>query len=203
MITSQRKIGEQILLRLRKYTDESSIDVRELILAVHQSLSTLVRNRYFEGKQSETGEIDGSLFYTINNIEVKDDGTNYYIETPSSAIALPFGIDISRVWANGGSGYIEVPLQFLDMYKNRASMMLAGNIGYYRVGLYLHFVNMTSFNKPKELNVTLLLPFSKLDDDDSINIPSDMLDEAIEMVFMKYAKTLQIPIDNINDTNDN
>ena len=204
MLTTQRKIAEQILRRLKKFTDESDIDERELMIATHQSLASIVRNRYFQGKQDETGEVDGSLYYTIHNNEVlEDDNIGYHIKTPSSAIALPFGIDISRVWSMKGRGFIEVPKNFNDMYYNMETSMLAGLIGFYRSGNDLVFVNMTNINKPEKISITMLLPFGSLDEDDEMTIPADMVDEVIETVFVKYAKSLQIPTDETNDSNDN
>ena len=205
MLTTQRKIAEQILRRLKKFTDESDIDERELMIATHQSLASIVRNRYFQGKADETGEVDGSLIYTIHNNDVLMDADSdmYYIKTPSSAISLPFGIDIRRVGVKKGRGYIEVPNGFLDMHYDMESSMLGGNIGFYREGVNLFFVNMDNSNKPEKLSVTLVLPFGSLDEDDEMSIPSDMVDEVIEIVFMKYAKSLQIPTDEVNDSNDN
>lgn len=205
MKTSQRKISEQILRRLRGYTDEENIDERELQIAAHQSLSTVVRNRYFQSKADETGEIDGTLFFTIHSNKVlKDSVTDeYYISTPSSAVSLPFGIDIRKVWAGKGNGFREVPVGFNDLYEGMEASMLGGNIGFYRLGGNLMFVNMDNSNKPEELSVTMMLPFGNLDEDDEINLPSDMIDEVIEIVFSKFAKTLQIPIDEVNDTKDN
>lgn len=204
MLTNQRKIAEQILRRLRKYSDESSFDEREIMISVHQSLSTIVRNRYFQGKQDETGEIDGSLFFTIHNNEILDDeNIGYYIKIPSSSIALPFGIDISRIWTKKGRGFIEVPTNFNDMYYNMEASMLSGLIGFFRTGNDLIFVNMTAINKPEKVSVTMLLPFGSLDEDADISIPSDMVDEVIEIVMVKYGKSLSLPKDEINDSNDN
>lgn len=205
MLTSQRKIAEQIVRRLRKYTDESDIHEREVIVAVHQSLATLVRNRYFLGKQDESAEVDGSLMYTIhNNTVFKDSNSGYfYIKTPSSAISLPFGVDIRRVGVKGGKGYIEVPSGFVDLHYGMESSLLGGNIGFYREGVNLFFVNMDNSNKPEKVSITLLLPFGSLDEDDDISIPADMIDEVIEFVFAKYAKSLQIKSDETNDSNDN
>ena len=205
MLTTQRKIAEQIKRRLKKFTDESDVDERELMLSVHQSLASIVRNRYFAGKQDESAEVDGSLFYTIHNNEILvDDNTDeFYIKTPSSAIALPFGVDIRRVWSKGGKGYVEVPAGFQDLHYGLNSSMLGGNIGFRREGVNLFFVNMDNSNKPDKLSVTLLLPFGSLDEDDEMSLPVDMIDEVVEIVFMKYGKTEQLPTDETNDSNDN
>lgn len=204
MVTTQRQISEQILRRLRQVTDDSSIDEREIQLAVKQSLSTVVRNRYFQGKQTETGEVDGSLFFTIKDNDVlKDDLGRFYTETPSNSIALPFGIDISRVWKTGGKGFTEVPIGFLDLYEGSDAYLLAGNIGFFREGNKLILVNVSNMNKPDKLNITMLLPLERLDEDDTISVPTDMIDEVIEIVFAKYANTTQIKQDETNDTNDN
>lgn len=206
MKTSQNKISEQILRRLKKYTDEADVLAPEIQISVHQSLATIVRNRYFQSKADETGEVDGSLYFSIydNKVEKNIHTGEFYIETPSSAIGLPFGIDINKVWSGkGGRGFIEVPRGFSDLHYGRESSMLSGLIGFYREGTSLMFVNMNQSNKPESVSVTLLLPFGNLDEDDEITIPADMVDEVIEIVFIKYAKTLQIPTDETNDSNDN
>lgn len=202
---TQRQIAEQILRRLKKFTDESDIDEREISLAVNQSLASLVRNRYFASKADETGEVDGSLYYSLkNNLVDKDEDTGYYYtSTPAPVISLPFGIDINRVWTKNGRGFIEVPRGFLDLYSTNESIALGGNIGFYREANKLYFVNMTSANKPENVNVSMVLPFSRIDEDDEIFIPLDMVNEVIEDVFNKFAKTLQIPTDETNDSNDN
>jgi len=205
MLTSQVKIAEQINRRLRNYSDEVDFDEREIILAVHQSLATLVRNRYFMSKADETGEVDGSLYYTIHSNEVQKDSNTgeYYIQTPSSAISLPFGIDIQKVGNPKGNSYIEVPRGFNDMYRDMEASMLGGNIGFYRNGSRLVFTNMDYSNKPEFVSVTMLLPFGNLDEEDEISLPVDMIDEIVEIVFSKFANTSQFPADEINDSNDN
>lgn len=205
MLTSQVKIAEQINRRLRNYSDENDFDEREIILAVHQSLASVVRNRYFQSKTDETGEVDGSLYYTIHNNEVKQDSMTdeYYIETPSSAIALPFGIDIQRVGKPKGYSYIEVPRGFNDAFRGMEASNLAGNIGFYRNGKNIVFTNMSVTNKPENVSITLLLPFGNLDEEDEISLPLDMIDEIVEVVFSKFANTSQIQSDEVNDSNDN
>jgi len=204
MITTQRQISEQILRRLRGVTDETSFDEREIQLAVKQTLASIVRNRYFQGKQTETGEVDGSLFFTLEENKVlKDRLGRFYIETPSSSIALPFGVDIRKLWKTGGSSFIEVPIGFLDLYEGNDAYLLAGKSGFFREGNKIILVNVSEINNPKKLNITMLLPFDRLDEDDSVTVPADMVDEAIEIVAAKFANTSQLKQDETNDSNAN
>lgn len=202
MATSKSKISEQVIRQIGKYTDESDIDEREIMLAIHQSLGSLVRLRFFESKNTEAQEVDGSLYYSVDEISVLKKGKKYYIEMPSTSISLPFGVDIKRVGTEEGRGFVPTQNGFNDLHAGLASSCLEGNIGYYKQGNNLFFVNMNSSNNPDTVDLVLALPFESLDEDDEINIPSDMLDEVIERVVMKFVRTEQIPSDDTNNSID-
>jgi len=204
MLTNISKISEQILLRLNKNDDDRNLSEREVGLAVHQSLATVLLNRYYQNKTTESYDHDGSLYYPIHKNVVKQDPVTdyYYIRVPSSTISLPFGTDISRVGSAKGRGYIETPMGFLDLYADFESSDLEGNIGYYRQGANIYFVNMDSRNKPKEVSVTMVLPIDKLGEDGMLNIPADMVDTVVETVLTKFAKSEQLPDDEVNNSID-
>jgi len=204
MATSKVKIAEEILRRLRKYSIDSDIDERELMISTHETLSTIIRNRYFETKGMECQEVSGVLYYTLLDREVKkSDSDTYYIDIPSTTVELPFGVEIKRVGTRKGMGFVPVQLGFNDLYANLESSTLEGQIGYYKQGNAIEFSNMTYSNKPDAVDISMVLPFDALDEDDAINIPQDMLDQAIDIVFNKYAKTLGIPPDEIANSIDN
>jgi hypothetical protein len=203
-MTSKSKIAEQILRRLSKYTDESSIDERELMLSVHQSLASLLRVRFFESKNIDFQEVDGSVYYTVSDNSVLKDNPRqeYYTLVPSSTISLPYGVDIKRVGPPQGRGYVEAQLGFNDLYSNLPSCSLESNVGYYREGARLYFINMSVTNLPENVNITMTLPLDKIEEDDELNIPADMVDVVVEQVFEKYARTLGIPTDEENNSID-
>ena len=99
MLTSLSKISEQILLRLNKDDDDKNLDEREIALAVHQSLATVLLARYYENKQKDSYDSDGSLYYPIHENELKKDSVTdaYYIKTPSTTITLPTTTVISTM----------------------------------------------------------------------------------------------------------
>jgi len=204
MLTSKSKIAEQISRRLRGYTDEFSIDERELMLSVHQSLASLIRVRFFESKSVDFSEIDGSVYYTISGNSVLKDNIRkeYYTSVPSSTISLPYGVDIKRIGTPRGRGFVEVQLGFNDLYSNLQSSSLEGNTGFYREGARIYFVNMTKTNLPETVNITMTLPLDSIEEDDDLNIPVDMVNEVIEQVFEKYARTLGIQDDEENNSID-
>jgi hypothetical protein len=202
MATSKSKIAEQVVRQIGKYTDESNIDEREVMLAIHQSLGSLVRLRFFESKNTEAQEVDGSLYYSVDDISVLKKGKKYYIKMPSTSISLPFGVEIKRVGTEEGRGYVPTQNGFNDLHTGLASSCLEGSIGYYKQGNNLFFVNMNSTNNPETVDLVLALPFESLDEDDEINIPSDMLDEVIERVVMKFVRTEQMPTDDTNNSID-
>ena len=203
MLTSQAKISEQISLRLREANKDSSIDERELMLSVHQKLSELVRNRLFESKGQESQEVDGGLYYMIPDISVlKNDKGRYYVKMPSTTVSLPFGFDIKRVGLDGGVGFIPVQNGFNDLYKGLAASSLENQIGYFKSGVNLMFTNMTASNNPPTVNIEMVLPFGALDEDDEINISTDMVSQVVEAVFTDFTRTLQIPVDEVNNSID-
>jgi hypothetical protein len=196
MLTSKSKISEQILRKLRKYSVDSDVDERELMIAVHQNLGDLVRNRLFESKGMESQEVDGSLYYTIRDLVVKqNDSDEYYFQMPSTSVSLPFGVDIKRIATKKGYGFIPVQNGFNDLYRGLGSFNLEQQIGYFINGNDVVFVNMDSMNNVKNVDVTMILPFDHLDEDDDINIPADMLKYVVNNVFNEYAATLGIPGD--------
>ena len=58
---------------------------------------------------------------------------------------------------------------------------------------------MNSTNNPTRVNIEMTLPFGALDEDDEINIPTDVLAEVVELVFTDFVRTLQIPTDEVNN----
>jgi hypothetical protein len=203
-MTSKSKIAEQILRRLAKYSDEASVDERELMLSIHQSLASLLRVRFFESKNIDFQEVDGSVYYTINDNLVLQDNIKkeYYTNIPSSTISLPYGVDLKRVGTPQGRGFVEAQNGFKDLYAGLASCSLENNTGYYREGSRLYFINMDVTNLPENVSITMTLPLDKIDEDDELNIPADMVEQVVEQVFEKYVKTSSIPADEENNSID-
>jgi hypothetical protein len=202
MLTSKSKISELILRRLRKYTDDADFDERELMLSVHQSLGSLIRNRFYESKNTESQEVDGSLYYTVSDNSVLEDGSKYYTSLPSTTISLPFGVEIKRIGTKEGRGYTPVQNGFNDLFDGLASSCLEGRIGFYKEGGRVYFTNMDSSNNPSSVEITMVLPMDNLNEDDEINIPADMVEQVVEVVVAKYTNTLGIPSDDINNSID-
>ncbi len=204
MLTTQAKISEQILRRIRQATSDAEVDERELMLAIHQRLGAVVRNRLFESKGIESQEVDGSFYYPIYDVSVlRNNKGRYYVKLPSTTISLPFGVDIKRVGTDEGSGFIPVQNGFNDLYRGLASAQLENQIGYFKSGTNLMFVNMFPTNNPATVNIEMVLPFGALDEDDEINIPADVVGEIVDGIFVDFARTLQIPTDEVNNSIDN
>lgn len=204
MSTTKSKIAEQILRKLRKYSVDSDVDARELMLSVHETLGAFIRVRLFEAKGQESQEVDGSFYYPINDISVlKNESGKYYIPLPSTTIDLPFGVDIKRVGTINGKGFIPVTNGFNDLHADLASSNLESQIGFYKSGATLEFVNMTKSNKPSTVNIIMVVPFDYLDEDDEINIPADVRGQVIDSVFKQFSMTLQLPTDETSNSKDN
>ncbi len=200
MLTSKSKIAEQISLRIRQETSDASIDERELMISVHQKLSALIRNRLYETKGNECQEVSGTLYYPIDDIEVsKNRRGQYFCKVPSTTIDLPFGVEIKRVGTDKGVGFVPVQNGFDDLFAGLASSSLEGKVGYYKSGINLIFTNMDSSNNPSTVNIEMAIPFDALDEDDELNIPTDIIAQVVESVFTDFVRTLQIPEDEVNN----
>lgn len=211
MITTKHKLAEQVLLRLGKDMVEAEPDIRELILSVQQSLGNVVRKRFFEAKNYDVGEIDGALVYTFKNIDIQydTDTEQYYSTLPAGTITLPHGIGLklvapmkglSRKEVNGG--YRPVPNGFNDLYSGLASSRLENMVGYYKENDKIYYVNMDGLNKPTGVMMKMIVPLDGIDEDANINIPADIQEEIIEIVFSKYAAASQLQKDNNSDNLD-
>lgn len=204
MATTKTKIAEQVLRRLRKYSQDSEVDERELMLATHQTLSSLIRNRYYETKNMDVQEVSDGLYYRLKDLAVsKDDRDVYSITIPSTTVELPFGTEIKRCGTKKGRGYVHVKMGFSDLYDGLASEQLEGNVGFHKSGNSIEFVNMTDKNAPKTVDLHIVLPFEALGEDDPINIPADLLEQTIEILFQKFNNTLQQPADQTSNATDN
>jgi len=204
MLTSKSKIAEQVLRKLRKYSIDADFDEREIMISAHQVLSALIRNRFYETRNTESQEVSGTLYYSITDIEVKkNDADQYYIDAPSSTVELPFGIEIKRVGTKKGKGFIPVQLGFDDLYGGLSSGCLEGQVGYAKSGTTIVFSNMEYKNAPKTVDLSMVLPFDELDEDDEINIPKDMEGMAVSTLVQEYRAVLELPVDEVPNSNDN
>lgn len=204
MLTTQAKIAEQILLRLRQDSSDGDIDERELMISVHQKLGVLIMTRLYKTKGAESQEVDGTFYYPIYDISVlKNNRGRYYVKLPSTTISLPFGVEIKRVGTDQGVGFIPVQNGFDDLFKGLAASSLEGQVGYFKSGINLIFTNMNASNNPDKVNIDMALPFGALDEDDEINIPADVLAEVVDGVFTDFSRTLQIPTDEVNNSIEN
>jgi hypothetical protein len=121
---------------------------------------------------------------------------------PSTGISLPFGVDIKRIGTDDGLGFIPTQNGFNDLYKGLAASSLESQIGYFKSGVNIMFANMNASNNPDKINMELVVPFGSLDEDDEINIPTDIISKVVDIVFSDFIKTLKIPVDEVNNSID-
>jgi hypothetical protein len=152
----------------------------------------------------EAQEVSGVLYYTIfDNVVKKNDSGRYYIETPSTTVGLPFGVDIKKIAPKKGRAYTPAQLGFEDLYAGLVSSTLENQIGYVKNGNTIEFENMTASNNPDKVDISMVLPFDSLDEDDAINIPQDMIDQAVDLLVIEFKDTLGIPADQTSNSIDN
>jgi hypothetical protein len=80
-----------------------------------------------------------------------------------------------------------------------ASSRLQGKIGYYLENDKVFLENVDAINNPSALYIKVVLPYD-VDDEELINVPSDMQDDIVRNVVSLYAQ--RKPEDTTNDNND-
>lgn len=202
-MASISQISEQIMLILGKRGEDSDVDVREIRLAVRQSAAQAVRMRWFEGKNTDGfGEVDGSLVSKFDNEPVVMDGEEFYTTMPANPVDIPGGVGIRSVAPMKGlkQPYRPVPNGFCGLHEGLESFSLEGRIGFFLDGDRIYYVGMSEDNKPDNVRISMVLGIDSLEDDQEINIPSDMQGDIINYVVQLYSAYKQD--DDSNDSTD-
>lgn len=204
-LTSKSKIAEQIQMMLSggNVSQDFRWDIRFIILNVEQVFAQIMRFRYFQSKAEDSNDINGDLIYPLTlPVEVDEKTKRLYSDVPSGNIDLPNGVVIRHISKLEDQDYPFVPVSvnFGSLYRNRESSNLAGRIGFYVEGDKIFYLNMSKENKPDEVFVRVVLPLSAIDEDEEINIPSDIEGEIVMRVMALLNPP--VPQDNTNDSKD-
>jgi hypothetical protein len=204
MVSGVKKIAEQAWRILGKRGADADLDKRELELTVRQSLSLIVRSRFFESKNQDYPEIPESLIVGYKNIEIQEDTdlNLLYVTLPSRIIDLPYGMGILLVSAQGNQkcGFLRSPAGFNSMSCGLESNCIPGKSYYYQEGNRLYFSNLGHENRPSKIYIRLVAPAEDLNTDDDLEMPGDMELEVLSRVLEVYG--VYRPQDEINDQND-
>lgn len=196
-MASVKAISEQIMRILGRRTDDSDLDKREIILAVSQSASEILRIRNLQAKQDPDSVMSSSesLIKTYKNIEVKQDTDcgDFYIDSPENVQDMPNGQGIKLIapMSCPNDGYIPFSNSFQTLYGD-LDILCAMGVGYYVDGNKIRFAGMTTSNNPSKVLIRLA---GNVDED--TDIPTDMQSEVIRSVLSIYMNFQ--PQDETND----
>jgi len=193
MKTTKYKLAEQVkrLLSGGDPSDDSNLDIREISLALSQNLASLLRKRYYENKSLEFNGLDDRIYFRSRGNKLSNEGGEYYLEIPSSGVDLPNGVDIKNVTdsSNRKSSYVPVGITFHTMFNGLTSHCLSGRKGYYKEGSRLYFTGIEDWRVPKDIDITMILPFGDLDEEEEFEIPDDMQSDLVRMTYDFFAAT--------------
>ena len=192
-----KAVSEQIMRILGRRTDDSDIDIREIMLACSQASSEIIRIRALQEKNNPEDIVSSAdnNTKTYKNLPVLKDEEcgDFYFDLPVSVTSLPNGSGIRLVapMSCPSDSYIPFSNSFQSLYGD-LDILCAMGVGYYLDGDKIRFVGMTDSNNPSKVLVRLV---SALDEDSEV--PADMQAEIIRAVLSIYSNFQ--PQDESND----
>ena len=192
-MATKKSIAEQALRVIQggNISDDSDIDIREIILFVEQERDALIKQMILGYSGMGEHEITGDFLSSFTL-----DSTNNQIILTYSPINLPSNTGIFSV-VNGSEFYLKRPSA--NMYSNALSR---SNRKFYDVvGNTLTFFPTVADST--EFTVSLVATSKDLGENDNFPIPADMESQIIKSVVQLYGLMRQANEDNINDRQDN
>lgn len=183
--TSLFKLSEQCKSILGKGS------YQELIEAVKQAYSSVVKLQFYENKQDGIAEVDGQFIFTFGKetaltpvLDVLTD--KYYITIPSSYLRLPHEMGINQVSFIQGKPFARIGTGSIGMWSNLKAFALGGLQVYAVEGFRMYFPKMTAENKG-DILLKMVIALDTSDADAELNISPDMADQIVNMVAQKYS----------------
>ncbi len=204
-LTSKYKLAEQAqrIILGGNPTGDREVSIQELILFATQSFSIIVRRTFFEGKSEGESFVNGDFIYSFENVDVSKDGARdeYYSSLPETTVTLPYDMGVYQIsrMKHQNKAFIPVSNGFNAMHSGMESSMLEGNIGYYREGDRIYYVNFNDTTGIGKVLMKLIAPIGQVDDEDQVNIPDDIQGEIVQMIVQLYTNEQAAPKDIVND----
>lgn len=180
------KIAEKCKYRL------GSGDVQSLVTTVIDVYATVVKNEWYENRADGVNEVDGVFIYSFGKdpllTTVKDSDLNmYYITIPSSYLRLPHEMGINLVCCLGrlDAPFVRIAGGSLGMWLGLKAAALGGAQTYFIENTRMYFPKMKDAHNIY-LKQAIAFDYEGVDVDEALNIPPNVVDKIVDLVFMKY-----------------
>jgi hypothetical protein len=200
-LASKKKLAELILRRIEggDRSDDSQIDIREVILLIEQKAAEILRTDYFIQRKEGEKSINGELIARFYDIEVlHDEKRNLnYILLPTRFLRLPGDIGIHHLSFQGDeqNAFIPQSTGSLALRKRSPAKGLEGNIGYWPEADRVYFNQRI---KKDGCLVFGKFVFPMDSDSDNLPVPAD-IENGILLAVLAQLKNM--PQDKVVDSN--
>lgn len=182
---------------------DTEVKVEELEIYVDQAFSKYIKNSWFENKNEGSDYVNGTFIYSfVSPVDTDTIRNRKYAKIPSTYVNLPNGIGLYQVSPTQDefNSFIPVNANFLAMTSGLPVGNMEGRKGYFVENTKIYFVNI-----PDEYcfdNVLIkLVGGIQADDDQDIDISSDMQADLVAMTVELYKMQQMSPKDYVIDNN--
>lgn len=174
--------------------------VQEFIAPVVDAYATAAKLNFYEGRQNELSDLDGSFLYTFKKLPILNDG-QYYITIPSTYLVLPHQTGINYVSFDGSTQeFVMIGSTGWSFYSGIDASGMGGMQPYEINGDNMYFPNMTAAdlttldNTTKTIKIKLAVALDTTNVRQQINISPVMKKQIIDIVVKDYSiKPAELP----------
>ncbi|MFD2922053.1 hypothetical protein ACFS6H_20195 [Terrimonas rubra] len=191
MYPTKYSISEQVMSLLKggNPSVSSSIDIREVMVAINQAINKLLKVEYYSTHLASGEEIaiNGQIIATYDNIPVKSTCGKAEITLPVMPVKLLKNQGLWHISKQDDhwNPFIPIPNGMGAMLQGEPILSdLLGQVGYEQFGLKVVFKTDITLDGINEVMVKLVVSdIEKLEDTDPLPIPADMEQDVVVTVF--------------------
>ena len=191
MATTKQQLAEQVLRLLNSgdITHDSSIDGRELLLAIEQERDRLIRQRLTESMAQGEGTIPGHVKHLL------------YSQLPGRPLSLfdDKGIVHVSYTADQANAFVRIANGNLSLYNGLLSSDIGGRGGYWLEGDRIYYNSNVDDCCGNTVIIKMIMNAGDVDPSQPFPIPADLESEVIRNVLQLYGSTKAVPNDEVND----
>ena len=191
MATTKQQLAEQVLRLLNSgdITHDSSIDGRELLLAIEQERDRLIRQRLTESMAQGEGTIPGDVKHLL------------YSQLPGRPLSLfdDKGIVHVSYTADQANAFVRIANGNLSLYNGLLSSDIGGRGGYWLEGDRIYYNSNVDDCCGNTVIIKMIMNAGDVDPSQPFPIPADLESEVIRNVLQLYGSTKAVPNDEVND----
>ena len=186
-------------------SNDASVTIQEVILAVNQVRDFLVQEDIWARKNVGDNQIPGEYLedYCVD-IQCDDKTNSFYAELPVKPLNLQRNQGVFKVTytKNQEVAFVPSSSSSSSLYTGLPSFKPQGRQTYYVQGDRLYFPSIKKGDDLQEIYVVLVASTADIGDEDPLPIPADKEIIVVQRVVEMYRQQKLTPQDNVNDNVD-